>query len=59
MIRVFLKNYKKSELRTLYSALVAARTAVETTTPSNPMKDLDDVLQYICGYIDAKGDSAK
>lgn len=44
MIRLFLKNYKESELRTLYSALVAARTAVETATPSNPMKDLDDVF---------------
>lgn len=59
MIRLFLKNYEESELRMLYSALVAARTAVETTTPSNPMKDLDDVLHYICGYIDAKGESAK
>ena len=59
MIRLFLKNYNESELRSLYSALVAARTAVETAIPSNPMKDLDDILQYICGYIDAKGDSAK
>lgn len=59
MIRLFLKNYKESELRILYSALVVARTAVETTTPSNPMKDLDDVLQYIRGYIDAKGESAR
>ena len=59
MIRLYLKNYKESELRELYNVLANARSAVETSIPSNPMKDLDEVLQYLCGYTDAKGDSAK
>lgn len=59
MIRLYLKNYKDSELRTLYNALSVARSAVETAMPSNLMKDLDKALNYMDGYIDAKGDSAK
>lgn len=59
MIRLYLKNYKDFELRTLYNALSVARSAVETAMPSNPMKDLDEALNYMDGYIDAKGDSAK
>lgn len=59
MIRLYLKNYKDSELRTLCNALSVARSAVETAMPSNPMKDLDEALNYMDGYIDAKGDSAK
>ena len=59
MIRLFLKNYKEQELRVLYNALEDARAAVATDTPSNPMKDLDEALLYLCGYTDAKGDSAK
>lgn len=59
MIRLYLKNYKDFELRTLYNALSVARSAVETAMSSNPMKDLDEALNYMDGYIDAKGDSAK
>jgi hypothetical protein len=59
MIMLYLNNYKDSELRTLYNAFSVARSAVETATPSNPMKDLDEVLHYMDGYMDAKGDSAK
>lgn len=59
MIRLYLKNYKETELRTLYNALSGARSAVDTATPSNPMKDLDEALHYMDGYMDAKGDSAK
>ena len=59
MIRLFLKNYKEHELRMLYNALADARATVATDTPSNSMKDLDEALLYLCGYIDAKGDSAK
>lgn len=59
MIRLFLKNYNKSELWALHNALVSARQAVETATPSNPMKDLDEALQYLCGYADAKGGPVK
>lgn len=59
MIRLYLKNYKYSELRTLYNALSVVRSAVETAMPSNPMKDLDEALNYMAGYIDAKGDSVK
>lgn len=59
MIRLYLKNYKDYELRTLYNALSVARSAVESATPSSPMKVLDEALHYMDGYMDAKGDSAK
>lgn len=59
MIRLFLKNYKEHELRVLYNALADARATVASETSSNPMKDLDEALLYLCGYIDAKGDFAK
>lgn len=59
MIRLYLKNYKDYELRMLDNAFSVARSVVETAIPSNPMKDLDEALNYMDGYIDAKGDSAK
>ena len=59
MIRLYLKNYKESELYVLYNALSVARSAVESVIPSNPMKDVDEALHYVGGYIDAKEDSAK
>mgnify|MGYP000313097755 FL=1 len=59
MIRLYLKNYKPAELVQLYNALSLARTMVKSDVPTNTVKDLDEVLQYISGYIDAKGDSAK
>lgn len=59
MIRLYLKNYKPSELVQLYNVLSLARTMVKSDVPTNTVKDLDEVLQYISGYMDAKGDSAK
>ena len=59
MIRLYLKNYKSAELVQLHNALSLARTMVKANVPTNPAKDLDEVLQYISGYIDAKEDSAK
>lgn len=59
MIRLYLKDYKPAELVQLYKALSLARTMVEADVPTNTAKDLDDVLQYISGYMDAKGCSAK
>lgn len=59
MIRLYLKNYKPSELVQLYNALSLARTMVKSYVPTNTVKDLDEVLQYMSGYMDAKGDSAK
>lgn len=59
MIRLYLKNYKPAELVQLYNALSLARTAVKADVLTNTAKDLDEVLQYISGYMDAKGDSAK
>lgn len=59
MIRLYLKNYKPAELVQLYNALLLARTMVKADVPTNTTKDLDEVLQYISGYMDAKGDSAK
>ena len=59
MIRLYLNNYKPAELVQLYNALLLARTMVKADVPTNTAKDLDEVLQYISGYMDAKGDSAK
>lgn len=59
MIRLYLKNYKPAELVQLYNALSLARTIVKSDVSTNTVKDLDEVLQYISGYMDAKGDSAK
>ena len=59
MIRLYLNNYKPAELVQLYNALTLARTMVNSDVPTNTVKDLDEVLQYISGYMDAKGDSAK
>lgn len=59
MIRLYLKNYKPAELVQLYNALSLARTMAKADVPTNTAKDLDEVLQYISGYMDAKGDSAK
>lgn len=59
MIRLYLKNYKPAELVQLYNALSLARTMVKSDVLTNTVKDLDEVLQYISGYMDAKGDSAK
>lgn len=59
MIRLYLKNYKPTDLVQLYNALSLARTMVKGDVLTNTAKDLDEVLQYISGYMDAKGDSAK
>ena len=59
MIRLYLKNYKPAELVQLYNALSLARTMVKADVLTNSAKDLDEVLQYMTGYMDAKGDSAK
>ena len=59
MIRLYLKNYKPAELVQLYNALSLARTMVKAGVPTNTVNDLDEVLQYTSGYMDAKGDSAK
>lgn len=59
MIRLYLKNYKPVDLVQLYNALLLARTMVKADVPTNTAKDLDEVLQYMSGYMDAKGVSAK
>lgn len=59
MIRLYLKNYKPAELVQLYNALSFARTMVKADVPTNTAKDLDEALQYMSGYMDAKGDSTK
>ena len=56
MIRLFLKNYTVAELHKLYSELTECR-GVCTGLPValvNPLKDLDEALAYISGYIDAR-----
>lgn len=59
MIRLYLKNYKPAELVQLYNALSLARIMVKADVPTNTAKDLDEALQYMSGYMDAKGDSTK
>lgn len=59
MIRLYLNNYRPIELVQLYNALSVARTMVKSDVSTNTVKDLDEVLQYMSGYMDAKGDYAK
>ena len=59
MIRLYLKSYKPAELVQLYNVLSLARTMAKGAALTNTEKDLDEALQYISGYMDAKGDSAK
>ena len=59
MIRLYLKNYRTSELAQLYNALSLARSAVKADVPTNSCKDLDEALVYLSGYMDAKGDVNK
>lgn len=59
MIRLYLKNYTPAELVQLYNALSLARTMVKANVLANTAKDLDEALQYMSGYMDAKGDSGK
>ena len=59
MIRLYLKNYKPAELVQLYNALSLAHTMVKADVLANTAKDLDEALQYMSGYMDAKGDSGK
>lgn len=54
MIRLYLKNYRPAELVQLYNALSLARSTVVTDIPTNPSKDLDELLVYLSGYIDGK-----
>ncbi len=59
MIRLYLKNYKYAELVQLYNALTVARATVSSPAPSHVASDLDEIMVYLSGYTDAKGESAK
>lgn len=59
VIRLYLNSYKSDELVQLHKALSLARDAVTSPTPSHVVSDLDEILIYLTGYIDAMGDSAK
>lgn len=59
MIRLYLKAYKPVELVQLYNALTVARVAVSSPAHSHVASDLDEIMTYLTGYIDAKGESAK
>ena len=59
MIKLYLDNYKSFELVQLYNALSLARIIVEADVSTNTLKDLDEALQFMSRYIDAKGGFAK
>ena len=59
MIRLYLKSYKPVELVQLYNALTVARAAVSSPAQSHVVSDLDEIMVYLSGYMDAKGESAK
>lgn len=59
MIRLYLNSYKPAELCQLYNALHVARNMIPDTDKSHPVSDLDEVLSYLSGYMDAKGDSGE
>ena len=54
MIRLYLNNYRPAELVQLYNALSLARSVVVSDSPTNPSKDLDELLVYLSGYMDGK-----
>lgn len=56
VIRLFLKNYNVAELHQLYSALAECRVVCNgySVATVNSVKDLDEALAYISGYIDAR-----
>ena len=53
MIRLYLKNYKPDEIVQLYNSLSIARSTVEAHA-TNTIKDLDEILVYLSGYMDGK-----
>lgn len=53
MIRLYLKNYRSAELVQLYNSLSIARSIVEARA-TNTIKDLDEALVYLSGYMDGK-----
>ncbi len=55
MNRLYLKNYKPDELVQLYNSLSPARSTVEAHA-MNTIKDLDEILVYLSGYMDGKDD---
>lgn len=55
MIRLYLKNYNPDELVQLYNSLSLARSTVEAHA-MNTIKDLDEILVYLSGYMDGKDD---
>ena len=59
VIRLYLKNYKSVELAQLYNALAVARAVVASPATSHVASDLDEIMVYLTGYMDAKGGSAK
>ena len=59
MIRLYLKNYRSAELVQLYNALAFARSSIVSDAISNPTNDLDEILSYLSGYIDAKENNEK
>lgn len=59
VIRLYLKNYKPVELVQLYNALTVARAAVLSLAPSHVASDLDEIMVYLSGYMDAKRESTK
>lgn len=59
MIRLYLKSYKNTELVQLYNALSLARAAVSSPAPSHVTSDLDEIMVYLSGYMDAKGETEK
>lgn len=59
VIRLYLKNYKPVELVQLYNALTVARAAVSSPAQSRVVSDLDEIMVYLSGYMDAREESAK
>lgn len=59
MIRLYLNAYKPVELVQLYNALSVARATVSSPALSHVASDLDEVMVYLSGYMDAKGESVK
>lgn len=58
MIQLYLHNYKPHELVDLYNALQLVRSALSPNNIRGAV-DIDSALDYLTGYMDAKGDDGK
>lgn len=59
VIRLYHKDYKSVELVQFYNALTVACAVVSSPAQSYVVSDLDEIMVYLYGYMDAREEAAK